>query len=105
MITVAGGCWAMKARNWSRRGRSRRATWPARSEIATSKTAFATSTAMRVSFDMMGSSFCSNPAATLALDADQGAGEVHLINAAHESRDGWNGAVFAAYLGVLRTSE
>jgi hypothetical protein len=70
MTTVAFGCWAMNGRNWARWGRSRRTTWPGRSEIAISKTAFATSTAMRVSFDMMGSSLALNQQRLWHIDAD-----------------------------------
>jgi hypothetical protein len=54
MTTVEAGRWAKKGRNCERGNRSRRATLPGRSETATSKTAFARSTAMRVSFCMDG---------------------------------------------------
>jgi hypothetical protein len=54
MTTLAAGCWAKNAKKRDRGSRSRRAILPGWFETATSKTAFAKSTAMRVSFRVDG---------------------------------------------------
>ena len=58
MKTVAGGCCARKSSSWALFNRGRLATFPGRSEIASWKTDFARSMAMRIRSDMMGSSLC-----------------------------------------------